>query len=175
MQLVGILVCIVEPAHHEIGTRPDICGNGSLRANILPASLSMRTSTPVASVNFLVFASQASSSPYTKGVQRSRRRLAPFSGVYFGSAAKAGLKPKPERRLPLPGLRFQQKCSSLDRHVFSSSVIGTKSRSRIPAAPCRSCRAAMRRMIENRSGLLFPARFLADHAVNRMPVCSSKR
>jgi hypothetical protein len=44
-------------------------------------SLSMRTSTPVASVNFLELAIHWSSSPFTKGDQRSRRSEAPASGL----------------------------------------------------------------------------------------------
>ena len=49
-------------------------------------SLSTRTSTPVASVNFLVIASQASSSPCTKGDQRNSLSFAPSSGVYLGAS-----------------------------------------------------------------------------------------
>ncbi len=46
----------------------------------------MRTSTPVASVKALVLAFHASSSPFTKGTQRSRRSEAPDSGSNFAAA-----------------------------------------------------------------------------------------
>src|SRR6185369_12592729 len=50
------------------------------------------------SVNFLVFAAHWSSSPCTKRFQRSRRSLAPFSGVHFACANASGV----QRAVPAP-------------------------------------------------------------------------
>src|SRR4051812_36758411 len=58
-------------------------------------SLSIRTSTPVASVNFFVLAIHWSSSPLTNGDQRRSRNAAPASGLKAGAAAWAKAGPPP--------------------------------------------------------------------------------
>ena len=63
------------------GPEPTLAATAAFGRTSSQLSWSIRTSTPVASVKAAVLAFQASSSPFTKGTQRSRRRLAPSSGV----------------------------------------------------------------------------------------------
>ena len=63
------------------GPLPTFAATAALGRTSSQPSASMRTSTPLASANFFVFAAQVSSSPWTKRFQRSTRSFAPFSGV----------------------------------------------------------------------------------------------
>src|SRR3954469_692836 len=80
-------------------------------------SLSMRTSTPVASVNFLVLAIHWSSSPFTKGDQRRSRKEAPGSGLKIGAAAcaRAGPLRRPGAKLPAARPAPPSRMSRLER------------------------------------------------------------
>ena len=69
------------------GPAPTLAATAAFGRMSSQLSLSTRTSTPVASVNFLVLASQASSSPFTKGVQRSTRKVAPCFWLEGGRRA----------------------------------------------------------------------------------------
>ncbi len=63
------------------GPLPMLAATAALGRTSSQPSLSTRTSMPVLSLNFLMFAMKASSSPCTKRFQRSTRSLAPFSGL----------------------------------------------------------------------------------------------
>ena len=63
------------------GPEPTLAATAAFGRTSSQLSWSIRTSTPVASMKAWVLAFQAASSPFTKGTQRSRRRLAPSSGV----------------------------------------------------------------------------------------------
>ena len=63
------------------GPLPTFAATAALGRTSSQPSWSTRTSTPVFSVNFLVFAIHMSSSPWTKRFHRSTRSFAPFSGV----------------------------------------------------------------------------------------------
>src|SRR5690606_2846205 len=93
------------------GPEPTLAATAAFGRMSSQLSLSMRTSTPVASVNFLVLASQASSSPFTKGAQRSMRNDAPFSGTYLGISARAapmsGKPAAPATRPPVPIMKLR--------------------------------------------------------------------
>ena len=83
--------------HMISGPEPTLAATAAFGRMSSQLSLSTRICTPVASVKRLVLAIHWSSSPCTKGDQRSRRSVAPASGVYFASWAKAG---EPRNRLP---------------------------------------------------------------------------
>ena len=70
-------------------------------------SVSTRTSTPVAWVNFLVLAMKDSISPWTNCFQRNTRIFAPFSGVNFTSARAGAIRPAaaPTIAAPAPSLK----------------------------------------------------------------------
>src|SRR5258708_36214843 len=68
------------------GPLPTFAATAALGRTSSQPSWSTRTSIPVFSVNFFVFAIHMSSSPCTKRFQRSTRSLAPFSGVHFACA-----------------------------------------------------------------------------------------
>ncbi len=63
------------------GPLPTFAATAAFGRTSSQPSLSIRTSTPVRSVNFFVLAVHSSSSPWTKRFQRSTRSLAPFSGL----------------------------------------------------------------------------------------------
>src|SRR5690606_18128475 len=105
------------------GPEPTLAATAAFGRISSQLSLSMRTSMPVASVNFLVLASHAVSSPATKGDQRVTRSEAPSSGLYFSSAASwARALPAPIRGNPAaPTARpaLERNRSSLE--IMSSS------------------------------------------------------
>src|SRR5205809_3469578 len=68
------------------GPLPTLAATAALGRTSSQPSASMRTSMPVAWVNFLVFCIHMSSSPWTKRFQRSTRSLAPFSGTHLACA-----------------------------------------------------------------------------------------
>ena len=90
------------------GPLPTLAATAALGRTSSQPSLSTRTSTPVFSVNFLVFAIHMSSSPWTKRFQRSTRSFAPFSGVQLrlrervlrqqGASRRPSNRPRPRRR-----------------------------------------------------------------------------
>ena len=86
------------------GPEPTLAATAAFGRMSSQLSLSTRTCTPVASVKRLVLAIHASSSPWTKGDQRSSRSVAPASGVYVGASwakagvpSEAGCRPRPRR------------------------------------------------------------------------------
>jgi len=81
-----------------IGLPPTFAATAAFGRTSSQPSASTRTSMPVISVNFFVFAAHTSSSPCTKRFHRSTRSLAPFSGLRFQvcCAAASGInKPEP--------------------------------------------------------------------------------
>src|SRR3954467_9343744 len=90
------------------GPEPTLAATAAFGRMSSQLSLSTRTSTPVASVNFFVLASHWSSSPLTNGDQRSRRKVAPGSGLKAGAGAwanagrarNAGIEAAPAKAAP---------------------------------------------------------------------------
>ncbi len=103
------------------GPEPTFAATAAFGRMSSQLSLSMRTSTPVASVNFLVFAIHWSSSPLTKGDQRRTRRVAPGSGLKVGAGAWAKAGPLRQGGVIAPAAKpaLPSKISRLER-VMSS-------------------------------------------------------
>src|SRR5438128_1418005 len=81
------------------GPLPTFAATAAFGRTSSQPSASIRTSMPVACVNFLVFSAHLSSSPCTKRFQRRTRSFASFSGVTLNCCAAASIGNKVE---PLP-------------------------------------------------------------------------